>query len=267
MMNQKWPCVILGENSLGWQLYCHPCVSASPRWQCNCHSNNDEPTTTLFSLPLFPLPSTIFRISACTSSIEPCGIDHDDLLRRSGGLGQETFAHPGVKRGALLLHAVQRPGHPCGGHLGGHVQHDRQVGHQAAGGHAAHLPKRGHVQPAAVALVDHVGQQVAIAHHGLALLQRRPDHFFDHLRPGGHVEEHLAAAVDVQIVPIQQDAADRLAQRRAARVAAAPRRRAPAGGATGRAIRPASICPCRRRRRRRRTSQSWLCGQWPNGLA
>ena len=82
------------------------------------------------------------------------------------------------------------------------------------------LPERRHVQAAGVALVDDIGQQVAVADDGLARGQRGPDQLLDQLGPGGHVEEHFAAAIDVQVVALEEHLADGLAQGGAARVAA-----------------------------------------------
>ena len=148
------------------------------------------------------------------------GVDHDDAAGLPGGFGQETLAHPGVEAVALLLHAVPLAVQPRGSSLRRHVQNDRQVGQDAIRGHAAHFPQRRSVQSSAVALIHHIGQKVPIRYHGLLLGQGGADHLLDHLGPGRHVEKHLAAAVDPQVVTVQQEFADRLAQRRASRVAA-----------------------------------------------
>ena len=52
------------------------------------------------------------------------------------------------------------------------------------------------------------------------LCQRRADDLLDQLRPGRHVEQHLAAAIDPQVLAVEQKLAHRLAERGAPRVAA-----------------------------------------------
>ena len=89
------------------------------------------------------------------------------------------------------------------------------------------------LKAAGVPLIDHVGQQIAVADDDFARGERRANDFFDELCPGGHVEQHFAPAVDRCAVMVEQDFAQRLAQRRAARIAASRRPR-------GRAARSAS---------------------------
>ena len=104
--------------------------------------------------------------------------------------------------------------------IDGEIEEERQVGHNPRDGGFADAPNFVHVEPAGVGLIDHVGQQEPIGNDGPSRGQRRANHLFHQLSPGGHVKEHLAAAVDVQVVPVQEQAADRLAQRRASRIAA-----------------------------------------------
>ena len=70
----------------------------------------------------------------------PRGVDDHDLGWVAGGLGEKALADAGVKLGALLLHAI-RPADPRGGRLGRHVQQQRQLRAQPAGGQAAHGPR------------------------------------------------------------------------------------------------------------------------------
>ena len=149
----------------------------------------------------------------------PRGIDDHDPARLPPGLGQKAFANPGVELQPLHFHAIGIAVDPRGGHFGGQVQHDGQPGQQAAGGDAADLPQGLDVEPAAIALVNHVGQQVAIGNDDFSRLQRRPNQFGNQLRPGRHVEEHFASPPDGQVVPVEQQIPNRFAQGRAARVA------------------------------------------------
>ena len=92
----------------------------------------------------------------------PRGINDHDLAGLPPGLGQEAFANPGVELQPLHFHAVEVAMDPRRGHFGGQIQHNRQHRQEAAGGDAADFPKGLDVEPTAIALVDHVGQQVAI---------------------------------------------------------------------------------------------------------
>ena len=103
--------------------------------------------------------------------------------------------------------------------LRGQIQHDSQGRQKFAGGDAANLPQGLDVQPAAVALIDHVGQQVSVGNDDFAGFKRWPDHFCHQLRAGRHVEEHFASPSDGQVVPVKQQIPNRLAQGRTARIA------------------------------------------------
>ena len=74
------------------------------------------------------------------------------------------------------------------------------------------LPERRHIQTARMALVHHVGQQITIADHGFA---RGHSPAGSPLRPfvvRGHVEEHFGPAIDVQVMPVEEQTAHGLAQ-------------------------------------------------------
>ena len=75
-------------------------------------------------------------------------------------------------------------------------------------------------EAAGMGLIHDVRQQVAVADDDLALRQCGADHFLDKLRPRGHEQQHLAAAVNRRGVVIQQDLPQPFAERRAARIAA-----------------------------------------------
>ncbi len=63
-------------------------------------------------------------------------------------------------------------------------------------------------------------QQVPIRDHDLARRQSRRDHFFDELRPAGHVKQHLGPHRQGHRLAVLQDAAQAVAQRGSAGVAA-----------------------------------------------
>ena len=48
-----------------------------------------------------------------------------------------------------------------------------------------------HIQATGMALIDDVGEQVAVAHDGPAAGQRRTDHLLHQLGSAGHVHQHL----------------------------------------------------------------------------
>ncbi len=154
----------------------------------------------------------------------PRGVDDDDLARLPPGLGQKAVANSGVELQPLHFHPIGIAVDPRGSRFGGQVQHDGQVGKEAAGGYAANLPKSLDVEATAIALVNHVGQQVSIGDDDFASLQRRPYEFGSQLRSSCHVEEHFASSPDGQVMPMEQQIANRLAQRCAARVAAGDHR-------------------------------------------
>ena len=85
------------------------------------------------------------------------------------------------------------------------------------------------IEAAGVALVDEIGQQIPIGNDRLPRRQRRPNHLVDELGSGRHVQQHLGRRpIGVSLVAVEQDLANPLAQRRAARIAASRRRRVPA---------------------------------------
>ena len=83
--------------------------------------------------------STAARSSACTCSTGRAASITMIWLGFRARLDAKALAHAGVKLGPLLLHAVEGRLDPRGGRVGRHVQQQRQLGHQSAGGHAAHL--------------------------------------------------------------------------------------------------------------------------------
>jgi hypothetical protein len=100
------------------------------------------------------------------------------------------------------------------------VEHEHEVGHHAAGRHRADPADDLGIEAAGVALVHHVGEEVAIGDHPVAAVEGRPHDLGHQLRPRRHVEQHLGGRVDVQVVAVEEDRADRVAGRRRAGVAA-----------------------------------------------
>ncbi len=95
------------------------------------------------------------------------GIDDHNSVGPPRGFGKKPLAHPLVEIDALLLHAVELPPDSGGRLAGRQIEDDRQVGHQVSGGDPAHFPEHFHVEAAAISLVNHVGEQVAVADDGL----------------------------------------------------------------------------------------------------
>ena len=73
-------------------------------------------------------------------------------------------------------------------------------------------------QPVAAKLIGQRAGDEAVGDDDLPRLQRRQDRLAHHLRPRGHVEQHLAAHGHVGVVGVEQDAADQLADARGAGV-------------------------------------------------
>ena len=148
------------------------------------------------------------------------GVDNGDGCGVLGGLGEEAGSDAGVKGFALEFHAIEGAIQACGSDVGGEIENDRQIGHQARHGYASHLPERGDVQAAGMALIDDVGQQIAVGDDSFSLGERGADDFLDQLGPGGHVEEHFAAAIDGEVVSIEEEATNSLSEGRTAGIAA-----------------------------------------------
>ena len=84
------------------------------------------------------------------------------------------------------------------------------------------------------ALVGHGGIEKTVAQDDLAGCQGRPDHLPDVLHAVGDIEQQLGGRVDIDRLRVEQDGADTLAQRRAARFAGQPTIAAPGAQKTGR---------------------------------
>ena len=69
-------------------------------------------------------------------------------------------------------------------------------------------------------LIDDIRQQVAVADDGFPCGQGGPNHFFDKLHTGCHVQQHFRAAMDGRVVMVEQNLPQFFAQRRAAGIAA-----------------------------------------------
>jgi hypothetical protein len=135
------------------------------------------------------------------------------------GFCKKTLTNASMEGFALLLHAIQCALETRGGGFGRHIEHNRQVGRKSIGSHAANSPKRIGIEPSGTALINDVCQQEAVGNNRLAFGQGRADNLFDQLRTGGHVQQHLAATVNLKIVTIKQQFTYRLAKSGAAGIA------------------------------------------------
>ena len=134
---------------------------------------------------------------------------------------QKTRPQPLAVLVTLAFHAIQRPIHPAAGPLRRHIEQKHAIRHQALGRYPPDLPNLLGVESARMSLVYDIGEKVPVRNHNLAAVQRRSNDLLHKLRPGRHVEQHLAAASDRRAgIACQQNFPNALAQRRAPRIAA-----------------------------------------------
>ena len=112
------------------------------------------------------------------------------------------------------------PLHALRGRFGRQIEYESHVRLDAAGRQFADPPQLLDVEPAGVPLINDVRQQKAIRDNRFAACQRGADQFLDHLRPRGHIQKSLRRAADRHAVPLQEQPAHGLAERRAPRIAA-----------------------------------------------
>jgi hypothetical protein len=155
---------------------------------------------------------------AATSSIEPWA----SITAIASGARPASAKNPARTPivNATVLELVEWAGQPPGRRLQVDVEHEHEVGHDAAGRHRAHPADDLGIEAAGMTLVDDVRQQIAVRDHPVTAVERRSDDLGHELRPRRHVEEHLRRRGDVQVVAVEQDGPDRVAGRRRAGVAA-----------------------------------------------
>ena len=167
------------------------------------------------------IEAAIFQISAWIVSIGR--LASMTWMRLSGRAA--SVRNPCAELGAVIVtlafHAVLGSLQPLVGGLRGHVEQEDAVGVDAVGGDSADGADGVDVEAPGVPLVDDVGEQVAVGDDDLFCCEARADHFVDKLSAGRHVEEHLRATADRQVVAaVEQNFTDRVADGCAARVAA-----------------------------------------------
>src|SRR4051812_14900776 len=148
------------------------------------------------------------------------GIDHMNSLGRSDRFVQKTFSYALAILNALAFHAIERTVQAAICAVDAHIEHEHTIGHQPACGDLANLPNLLRVQPAGVPLINNIRQQIAIGDDNAIAFQGRSDDLVHELRPGRHVQQHFAAAVNWRGgIDRQQQLADAFAKWRTARIA------------------------------------------------
>ena len=154
----------------------------------------------------------------------------------------------GVEVVFLALDPVALAAHAADGVVGADLEQDRAVGHQPLDGGEVELEHPLEAEAAGDALVGDRRVDVAVADHGGAARERRPDQLLDVLGTRGRVERRLGPRSDVAAV--EDEVADLLAERRAAGLAREDDLDRPRPRAARRAGAPAWSCRSRRAPRR-----------------
>ena len=151
-------------------------------------------------------------------------VHEDDALGHVFREEQVALADVIVEIDVLALHAVGQVGgallEPGEAHLGGHVDHDGDIGHDVADGEAVDLRDGIGGQLAGDALINGGGIEEAVAEHVFAGEKRGRDDLAHQLRAGGGEEQQLGLGTHlVALGVVDDDVADLLADLGAAGLA------------------------------------------------
>ena len=139
------------------------------------------------------------------------------LLGRKAQVGSP---HTPLERKTLRLEAVLAVSRRAREGAGGiHVEHEREVGTDAAAPQPVGATHEAVVETAGTGLVGVRGVEVAVAHDDGTATERRLDHLAHELGAAGLVEQQLALVRHLGIGGIQEDCPDLLGDGRATRLA------------------------------------------------